>query len=188
MQEWEKVEDDKYSDLYENGYPDGDPEKLPKWAKTDYNGSVLDLGCGKGRLSLMYSNYIGVDVAASVIAMNKEKYPNKEFIHCGMSEVNEILSDRKFDLVVCADVIEHLPPDEVVSVIKHIGHIDANLFLFGVSTRASRLLAKNGDNLHLTVMPPKKWIEIFEKYYKILDWHMANTSLIYIKCIKKEEL
>lgn len=185
MKDWEVIEDGKYSDLYENGYPDGDPDLLTTWGQVALDTSILDLGCGNGRLSTIYKNYTGIDVASSVIEINKKKYPDKEFMHCGLSEATEVFKDKTFDTVVCADVIEHLPPDHVVGIIEKISEINSDNFLFGVSTRASRLLAKNGDNLHLTVWPPNKWLEIFGTHYKIVNWQMKNPNLIYIKCHKK---
>lgn len=72
------------------------------------SGSVLDIGCGGGRLLMplaaQYETF-GVEINAKA-AMLAEK----RNVRVIASEVGEIQSlNRAFDAVVCCDVIEHLP-------------------------------------------------------------------------------
>lgn len=53
---------------------------------------VLDVGCGYGRLSDIFTNYLGIDFSEEMIKLAREQYPNKRF------EVAET-TDEQFDVV-----------------------------------------------------------------------------------------
>ena len=77
---------------------------------------VLDVGCGDGSLALMMVEHRN----ASVIGLEPDKYraslANENGIHTLQSELNSSLADEigKFDVVLFADVLEHLPKSESV--------------------------------------------------------------------------
>lgn len=76
---------------------------------------VLDVGCGNGRLIQLFFDthvsYTGVDQSEELIAIAKEKYPDKNFTVAGM----ELLpfADESFDAVYCIAAFHHLPTDEL---------------------------------------------------------------------------
>lgn len=53
---------------------------------------VLDVGCGYGRMSDMFKDYLGVDFSEEMINLARQKYPNKRF------EVAET-STETFDVI-----------------------------------------------------------------------------------------
>jgi SAM-dependent methyltransferase len=71
--------------------------------------SVLDMGCGTGR-ALSYLRENGVDafgVEGSELAISRSRHPN----HITKHNLNRELNlGRKFDLVWCAEVVEHIHP------------------------------------------------------------------------------
>lgn len=78
--------------------------------------SVLDVGCGEGS-NLEFINSLrenldltGIDISKRAVGMMREKLPNAAFfeLDCQRDKLN-----KKFDLVTCIDVVEHLPDDEV---------------------------------------------------------------------------
>ena len=75
-------------------------------------GSILDAGCGPGELIDLFQRELpghelwGADFAPEVIEANRRRFPEAHF------EVVDLQAgplDRRFDLVVCSEVIEHLP-------------------------------------------------------------------------------
>lgn len=66
------------------------------------NGSVLDAGCGYGRASEWFSEYLGIDFSPDFILKAKEKYPNKSF------EVQDLKNlpypDQSFDWAFCISI------------------------------------------------------------------------------------
>lgn len=68
----------------------------------EVKGNVLDAGCGYGRLSEWFSDYIGVDFSPDFISWAKEKYPNKDFIVADLRKLP--FEDNSFDWVVCNSI------------------------------------------------------------------------------------
>ena len=63
---------------------------------------VLDAGCGYGRWSEFFSNYIGVDLSPDFIEKAKELYPDKEFLVGKLEKLP--FKDNEFDLAFCVSV------------------------------------------------------------------------------------
>jgi SAM-dependent methyltransferase len=107
--------------------------------------SILDYGCGKGhqyhkdKLHEVYFNGI-----------------IPELYDIGVPEYSTIPED-KFDAVICTDVMEHIPEEELDEVIKQI-YSKANKFVyFGICTRLAEKTLPNGENAHCTVKPLEWW-------------------------------
>jgi len=81
--------------------------------------NIIDYGCGSGFKLIKYfskCNTIGIDVSPTHEFLVK-KYPHRRWINAKELNTNKIVAD----LVICADVIEHvLNPDELLDNIKKI--------------------------------------------------------------------
>jgi len=73
--------------------------------------SVLDFGCGVGRLSLALSGrvdeVVGCDVSPEMIAMARQNVPDATFITS-----LDAVRDRRFDCILSLIVLQHIPPEE----------------------------------------------------------------------------
>jgi SAM-dependent methyltransferase len=111
---------------------------LQNFLKTYNIRSVVDVGCGDWTFSKTIDwkgiDYIGIDVVKSVIDKNTAlfKTPTVNFIHA------DILSTDlpAADLLICKDVLQHLPNGEIARFIKRLGKFkhclltnDIDLFL-----------------------------------------------------------
>lgn len=62
-----------------------------------------------------------------------------------------------FDMVICTDVMEHVPEDEVEEVLRTlIDHTGKVLFL-AISTKPAKKKFANGENVHVTVRTESWW-------------------------------
>ena len=84
--------------------------------------SVLDIGCGEGawRAPLKRlrpaAEYVGVEASDYVVA----KYGRSRNIHRGRFGDLPALRRRSFDLIVCADVVQYVPDDELRRGLREI--------------------------------------------------------------------
>lgn len=67
-----------------------------------------------------------------------------------------------FDLVICTDVMEHIPEDSVEYVINDLFSYSKKYLYVNICTREAAQILPNGENAHVTVKPEKWWNSIFE--------------------------
>lgn len=106
--------------------------------------TMLDYGCGKGYLA---KHIQGADVRRYDPAI--EKFA--------------ALPDDA-DLVVCLDVLEHIEPEYLDNVLRHLTSL-ANKFLFlSVSLKAAGRFLRDGRNSHLILHDADWWEKKIRKY------------------------
>ncbi|CAM4011791.1 MULTISPECIES: class I SAM-dependent DNA methyltransferase [Flavobacterium] len=126
--------------------------------------SILDLGCGTGRL-LEFANF-GVDVSEKMIEIAKNKFSDKEFKIGSISSIP--YDDDFFDTIFSFHVIMHLDKTSTLDFLKE-----------------SRLKLKTKGNL-IFDFPSKKRRLLTN--YKADNWHGANHfSIDEIKEVIGEE-
>jgi len=78
--------------------------------------SVLDVGCGNGRLlenlKKRRISYLGVDNSEALIKLAKANYPSYDFKVADILELSETIK-QKFDLVISVAVLHHLPSEDL---------------------------------------------------------------------------
>jgi len=72
--------------------------------KKECTGRVLDAGCGYGRLSVLFDDYVGVDFSKDFIEIAKSKYSDKTFVQAKLE--NLPFKDNEFDSAFCVSVKE----------------------------------------------------------------------------------
>ncbi len=113
---------------YETRYgPEGyvEPEKalLEMLAPLKFH-SVLDVGCGWGRLGQFMARefpeaeYWGVDVSPDQISEALQRALNAAGY--SVSPILEFTPDRKYDLVLCSEVLMHQPPDQIEACVEKL--------------------------------------------------------------------
>jgi len=78
--------------------------------------SVLDLGCGNGRLIEALRDkkitYLGLDNSSALIKLAKINYPDKEFLVGDILSLENV-SDNNFDFIFCLATLQHIPSREL---------------------------------------------------------------------------
>jgi 2-polyprenyl-3-methyl-5-hydroxy-6-metoxy-1,4-benzoquinol methylase len=126
---------------------------------------ILDLGCGRGWLTNLLSNYgnvIGIEPIKPVVDYAKKIFPEINFI-CGTTK--DLLKKRKskkFDLIVCSEVIEHILDREKANFIDDIFKLlNADGFLIVTTPR------KEAQLEWLTYSSPDQPIEDWISEYEL---------------------
>lgn len=96
------------------GYLWGDLEPLAAYAKS--GDTILDLGCGNGRLIQLFEKYsldityIGQDQSEALISHAKNRFPVGQFLTGSMTQID--LPDKVVDVVYAIASFHHLPDQE----------------------------------------------------------------------------
>ncbi|MFN8059057.1 MAG: class I SAM-dependent methyltransferase [Vicinamibacterales bacterium] len=85
--------------------------------------SVLDVGCGSGRLFGLYADrgiptVLGVDISQRGLDIARRRFPNVPTIHSRLEELT--LPGRSFDVVICNRVLQHVPPRAIRHVVERL--------------------------------------------------------------------
>jgi 2-polyprenyl-3-methyl-5-hydroxy-6-metoxy-1,4-benzoquinol methylase len=80
--------------------------------------NILDIGCGDGFLLKSLKKYfqfqlVGMDVSQKAIELAQKRVGDNIQYFLGNIESKEELPARKFDLIICSEVLEHLPNDKI---------------------------------------------------------------------------
>lgn len=85
--------------------------------------SVLDVGCGRGRLASMLADvlpkaaYTGLDIGEAQVQATAAVRPDGAIY---LSPIQDWGAGRYFDLVLCSEVLMHIPPNEIEAVAKKL--------------------------------------------------------------------
>lgn len=109
--------------------------------------SILDYGCGKGTLAtgLRSLRWKGVTREYDPAVSGKSDLP------------------KAADLVVCADVLEHIEPECLTGVLAHLRQLAKRGAFVVVQTRLSNKTLPDGRNAHLIIQPIDWWIQQFRQ-------------------------
>lgn len=118
-------------------------EKLCASLKTT---SVLDYGCGKGYLS------------------KKLPFPIWEYDPAVPSKAD---APRPADIVVCADVLEHIEPERIEYVLDDLRRVTRKVGYFVIHTGPSSKTLADGRNSHLIQQPKAWWEEKLRMFFEI---------------------
>lgn len=90
------------------------------------------------------------------------------------------MPDGRFDLVLCCDVMEHIPMDSVDRVFREI-LTKSGRALFTISTKPARARLPDGRNAHCTLLTETewtRWIKDFFGFAKVIDSGRENEVVV----------
>lgn len=105
--------------------------------------TILDYGCGKAKFHPAHWNADKYDPAVP-------EYSEKP--------------NNRYDLVICTDVLEHIPQNHLDEVIEDIFNYSDQWVFISVCCRKAKEILPNGYNAHATIESTKWWTNKFSKY------------------------
>jgi 2-polyprenyl-3-methyl-5-hydroxy-6-metoxy-1,4-benzoquinol methylase len=168
---------------------------------------ILDIGCGSGRhmgaaIRLKNTFTVGIDVNTDCLMEAKNRLRSQENIGEGggkwglnVSDI-ECLSfrDSRFDLVVCSEVLEHLPDQNAaISEIRRVlkpGKILALSVPRYLPERICWMLSgeyHTAENGHIRIYKKRELIDLFQHFgFKLWHCHFAHSlhsPYWWLKCL-----
>ncbi|ESA33022.1 methyltransferase type 11 [Leptolyngbya sp. Heron Island J] len=167
------------SDMAEKPYlnPAGSLAKIINLAK--HKKRILDIGCADGSLGQYLKDFdchiTGVDISIDMLSIAKNYCDESHVIDLDNEDISNTLEDKVFDVIVCADVLEHLKnPSKILLQIKKLLKSDGFIIasIPNIAHGAIRLSLLQGkfeyqdlgilDNTHLRFFTRSSVIPLFE--------------------------
>lgn len=128
--------------------------------------SVIDFGCGTGRGGKRIHEMTGANVHLVDFADNcLDREIALPLTIADLSQPIPLKADYGF----CADVMEHIPPEQVEAVVKNILACVSRCF-FQISLVPDAMGALIGQPLHLSVHSYEWWAELFRSLGYSIAW------------------
>lgn len=108
--------------------------------------SILDYGCGKGTLARV--------VKAARVDIQQYDPGVREYAR----------KPSAADLVVCVDVLEHIEPECLDDVLRHLRALTKRILFVAIAARPSGKMLADGRNAHLIVRDPPWWRKQLEEH------------------------
>lgn len=114
--------------------------------------TVLDYGCGKGRL----------------VESLQARWPSVAV--SGYDPAVESFSEQPAvsDVVVSFDVMEHIEPECLTNVLAHIKELTRVVALIEIATTPAMKTLRDGRNAHLIVESHAYWKDLLERHWRIV--------------------
>jgi FkbM family methyltransferase len=119
--------------------------------------TILDYGAGKG----MQYRPQKIAIDGRHVADGVAEYWDVDEVRCydpGYAP-HSALPEGRFDGVVCTDVLEHCPEEDLAWILDEIFGYAQNFVYLNVACYPARKTLPNGENAHITVRPPQWWRE-----------------------------
>ena len=130
--------------------------------------TLLDYGCGKGNLYKDEHNKLGKPLHKFL------KIKDYTLYDPGLEEFSKLPIDT-YDMVICVDVMEHLPTQDLEWIIDRIMSFGNKAIFLNIACYEALKKFPNGKNVHITVHEPEWWVALINKIW--YDKHRKRINV-----------
>lgn len=118
--------------------------------------AVLDVGCGVGAYLTLFKNLgvkavFGVDgIPSSATMLDESEYRTVDL-------TQSLSLGRKFDVVMCLEVVEHLPPESADTILESLSRHAGGLIVFSAAE------PNQPGHGHINCLPIERWLRHWEE-------------------------
>lgn len=146
--------------------------------------TVFEAGVGKGGFYRMAQrSYQCEGIEPSAVAMKHFHADDPTVKNIFAQEVPDHYAPDSFDVVVCLDVLEHIPAEDIDAVFESLCFAGKRYFIFSIANHDD---VWDGMQLHVNQMPYEEWQERLERYFSIVHWTPTHQDLARIYLLEKK--
>lgn len=123
-------------------------------------GTVLDYGCGQG-------------------VLRREMGFIHEYDPCVYGKE----ATGPADLVCCIDVLEHIEPEFLDNVLRHVASLARKAAFFVISTQPAATILADGRNAHLTIQGKEWWRKKLGEHFSVIEEQPGTLG--FYQCVVK---
>ena len=143
---------------------------------SSYSKSLIDFGCGKAK----YYN--------EEIIINNTQYKNitsywkinDYFLYDPGVKIFSTYPTNKADGVICVDVVEHIPEQDVINFIEELFRLAKKFVFIVIACYPAKKQLPDGRNVHLSIKEVDEWkkiiSEIRRKFSDIYPYVICSTQ------------
>ncbi len=132
---------------------------------------VLDVGVGRGHF-FKFLDKEGYDLKGIEPSLEARKLiKDKRVINAYSHKLP--FKNSSFDVVVCLDVLEHIPRELITKSLKEINRVGKGYAIISVAHHSD---IKNSWELHISSMPFNKWRQLIKKYFSISQSQIVSSK------------
>ena len=151
-------------------------EAIPKDVK-----SVLDYGCGTGRLSKYWDDYVGYDASENMLKLARKVRDKKEF--------TTTLPDRKFDAIIFDAILGHYKPPDIKDILDSVEDLASRyLVVFTWDSKKDGVLHGSEYGTVNYSYQKEAWIDMLRGYGKVHRQNLNESSgrIVYIVAVNQD--
>jgi hypothetical protein len=84
------------------------------------------------------------------------------------------------DLLVCTDVLEHIEPEMLDTVLSHLAEMTKRKGFLVIANRPARKTLEDGRNAHLIIEPPLYWLTKLYDYFNVVGFQDLKGEMLVI--------
>jgi 2-polyprenyl-3-methyl-5-hydroxy-6-metoxy-1,4-benzoquinol methylase len=131
--------------------------------------TILDYGCANGKFKVF---------------MDSQDLPYEVFEYDPGVPGKDVLP-KPADFVVCCDVMEHVEPELLDSVMQHLKSLVIKGGFFNISTVKAHTILSDGTNAHKIVENGDWWVDKFSEYFDLEGVRIAGVGTTFTVYPKK---
>ncbi len=132
--------------------------------------SLLDYGCGKG--TLYTENFRSVTEIPEINKPLQDMWgiTKLKLFDPGYPQHDKLPTKEVYDAVLCTDVLEHVPTDDLEWVLKEILSFSTNLVFLNVACMEALKTLKDGRNAHVSLFSSDDWLQFIAYITEDFPW------------------
>ena len=136
--------------------------KIQEIIKTNDCNSLLDFGCGK---AFLYKNKFKIGDKEFTNLSELWNLKNIYLYDPGLEEYSDY-PKGKYDGIICTDVVEHIPENDVLNFIDELFKLSNKFIFVVIATMPASKYFDDGKNIHLSLKDQEEWKKIFLEFKK----------------------